>query len=117
MPELVILSLDRAEVDATHKRARQGDEEAVRAFESLFDGYADRELACFICDKEAERPIFSLILPEHADPRKAVAVPLCHPCRDLPKMIRLSRAITLLRKMWSKGGKQTHFTFGPRRRC
>jgi hypothetical protein len=116
MAELVVLSLNRAELDATHKRARQGDEEAVQVFEQLWDDYADRSLACFLCDKEIERPVFTMLLPERADKTKAIAAPLCHACRDLPKMIRLNRAITLLRKMWSRGGKQMHFTFKPTRR-
>jgi hypothetical protein len=113
MTELVILSLNRTEFNETHKRAAAGDEQALRELEQLWNNYADRALACFLCDNEVERPVFTLMLPERRDRTKAIAVPLCLACRALPSMQRLGRAIKLLKKMWGKG---THFTFKPRRR-
>jgi hypothetical protein len=111
MAELVVLSLDRAELDANMKRARRGDEEAMQTLEHIWDNYAD--LACFLCDHEVERPVFTLMLPERGLRAKVIAAPLCRACRALPSMQRLGRAIKLLKKMWGKG---THFTFAPRRR-
>jgi hypothetical protein len=116
MPELVILSLNRAEFDATHKQALAGDEQALQAIASVWDDYADRDLECFICGGIVERPVFTMALPERKDHTKAIAVALCLRCRALPPMQRLGRALRLLKKMWSRNGKQMHFTFKPRRR-
>jgi hypothetical protein len=66
--------------------------------------------------KEVERPIFTMILPERKDRAKAIAAPLCLRCRALSPMQRLGRSMRLLKKMWSRDGKQTHFTFKPRQR-
>jgi hypothetical protein len=97
------------ELDALHKRALRGDKEAAAAFDHLWDDYKDRELECFLCGNEVERPVFTLALPERSDPTKEMAVPLCLAYRALPPMQRLGRALKLLKKMW----KGTHFTFKP----
>ena len=116
MAELVLLTFERRAFDAMHRAALRGDAAALREMEGLWDEYRDAGVACFLCDAVAEHPPFSMMLPEHADPSRLIAAPLCAACRDLPKMVQLNRCIRLLKRMWSTNGKVVTFSFAPRRR-
>jgi len=105
MAELVILSLNRADVIGSSKRA-----DAIKNAELWADDMG-KEIACFLCDSQTETPPFTMILPDVKSYHSMMAVPLCRDCGELPRMVRLNRCIKLLRKMWSKNGKQVHFVF------
>lgn len=116
MPELVLLSFDRREFNALHRAATKGDEAALRDIESIWDGYADREVECFLCGEIAAHPPFSMMLPERAEPSKIIAAPLCVACRDLPKMVRLNRVTKMARRVFARRAKQLHYSFNVSRR-
>jgi hypothetical protein len=117
MPELVMLTLDRAAVDDLNQRAMAGDEAALAEFEHLWDDYRDRDLECFLDGNACGPAPFTIFLPDRDGPKKLIAVALCDACRELPRMVRLNRAIVMLKRMWSKkGGRQFHVTFAPSRR-
>jgi hypothetical protein len=100
MAELRLLSLSRAEVLATHQRARAGDTAALHAFAEIWADYADGPLVCFLCDGETATPPFTMVLPERHGQSDALAAPLCPTCAALPPMQRLGRAVKVLKKMW-----------------
>jgi hypothetical protein len=83
--ELVILTLDRDWFLHRHKAALNGDPESVEAIASLWDDYQDTELACFVCDEPAERPVFAQVLPAE-NHHKLLATPLCERCPICPTM-------------------------------
>lgn len=117
MPELVLLSIDKAAFKAAYRAAADGDESALHELLDAWAGYADRELACFVCDAVTANPPYSFVLPERGDPRKAIAIPLCPACAALPTLQRQHRVTRLLKKMWTRpGGPQVHFQLTPRRR-
>jgi hypothetical protein len=115
MPELVLLSFDRAQFEALHRAAGKGNEDALREMEHLWDDYAGQELECFLCGAVTENPPFSMTMPErNADTRVTIA-PLCTACHHLPRMVRLNRTMKLLQRMWSRRGKRVQFNFGTQR--
>jgi hypothetical protein len=111
MAELIVLNIDRAEFTALHRAASQGDRDAIHAIAGWWKEYEDKELACFICDGPVtQRPIPSQVLPENGDSSKLIAAPLCKICFELPPMLRLSRALKVLKRMYSaKNGKNVTF--------
>lgn len=116
MVELILLSLDREWFLATHKAAEAGDADAAQAVAALWDDQhaAGKELACFLCDQPVPLPVFSMVLPEYGTDQKLLAAPLCDACRDLPDMVRWSRSIKMLKKMWSTKGRNVTFRFNRR---
>jgi hypothetical protein len=106
MAELILLSLQRAEFLAMHRAGLNGDQSAARALVKLWADYNDRELACFLCDAPVERPVATQVLPENHDDAKLLAAPLCERCRDLPPMLRLSRCLKVLKRMYSARNKK-----------
>lgn len=116
MPELVLLSFDRAQFEVLHRAAGKGDEDAQREMEHLWDDYAGRELECFLCGAVTENPPFSMTMPERNADSKVNIAPLCNACHELPRMVRLNRTLKLLHKMWGRGGKRVQFSFGTQRR-
>src|SRR5438067_10467533 len=111
---LVLLNLDRADFEATHKAGRRGDKEAARELDTLWRDYADTPLDCFTCGKPSKWPPHSMILPERDSATKLILAPLCADCAALPQQLRLHRCLQILRTMWSRSGKQCHFTMMPR---
>ena len=111
MAELILLSLSRQEFTQLHKSYVRGDQQAGEALKHLWDGYEERDdLACFICDELASHPIVCQVLPENRIYEKLIAAPLCQRCFDLPNMVRLSRALRILKRMYcAQTGK--HITF------
>jgi hypothetical protein len=85
-----------------------GDPAAYEFFATLWKDYLPN-LGCFLCDAQVEAIPFTEILPERDKPDKLIATTLCADCRRLAPMLRWSRCLTLLRKMWSSKGKQLHF--------
>jgi hypothetical protein len=105
MPELVLLSLSRAEVLAADRRVRRGEAKAADVYGHLWADHADYDLACFLCDAATAKPPFAMVLPDR-NREKLIAAPLCPVCTALPQMVRLSRCLRLLRRMTSnKGGR------------
>jgi hypothetical protein len=105
--ELILLTLDRDEFLALHKRAAAGDRQAIEAIADLWEG---TETVCFLCDEPARpagssEPVFTHVLPDVDNGRGGVAqllaVPLCPGCRDLPPTVRWSRSLRVLKRMWS----------------
>ena len=111
MAELVLLSLERAEIAKLHRAALAGDRDALAAIEAIWDDYRGRALTCFLCDREVtEFPPFAVIFGDIADPAKGVAAPLCRACHTLPQQVRWSRAMKILRAMHkAKTGKDLHY--------
>ena len=108
MPELILLSFDRNEIIALNRPSRNGDAEANRFFETLWEPYREKALACFLCDAVVEFPVFSEIVGDLADANKAVGVPLCHQCGTLPKMVKWSRTMKMMCAMHkAKTGKNS----------
>lgn len=100
MAELILLSAPWSEVMAAHRRVARGDSDALQYFRNLWTDYADRALACFLCDAECETPPFSMLLPEREPgAADALVAPLCAGCAALPRMVQMNRAIRLLRRM------------------
>jgi hypothetical protein len=117
MPELVLLSLQRDSLTELRKRAAHGDAHAQREIGALWADYASVDLECFLCAAIVEKPVATLMLPELKDASKQLAAPLCAACRTLPEMVKLHRALKLLKKMWTKrGGPQMHFVRSSARR-
>ena len=108
MPELVLLSLSRAEVMAADRRVRRGEAKAADVYGHLWADHADDSLACFLCDAATAKPPFAMVLPDR-NREKLIAAPLCPTCAALPRMLRMHRAERMLRAMWSRPGKQVHF--------
>jgi hypothetical protein len=53
-----------------------------------------------------------MILPDYTTNKTMIAAPLCDDCWALPKMVRLSRCFTLLKKMYkARTGKNIAFHF------
>jgi hypothetical protein len=119
--ELVVLSLDRVEFLALHRTAAQGNRAAIEAIASIWAPYRETELACFLCDRAAPNdPVTglprALMLPENQVYEKLIAAPLCQDCFDLPLMLRLSRCLKVLKKMYSKKtGKNITFSINHHR--
>jgi hypothetical protein len=97
--ELLLLSVCRAEVLAVHPRVAAGDSAALPYFRDLWADYADRPLACFLRDAECVSPPFTMLMPERHAGAEALAAPLCADCTALPPMVRLNRAVVLLKRM------------------
>jgi hypothetical protein len=76
--ELILLTLDRDWLLALHKRAQQGDQEAIASIAATWNDYKDREIACFICDQPVDQstPICMQILPEYNDDTKLIGAPV-----------------------------------------
>ena len=72
-----------------------GDDEA--------DVDLDQSLACFLCDAASE-PYATLLMPDPADQRTWIALPLCPECAALPKPRQLHRALRIL-KRWAPPGR------------
>jgi hypothetical protein len=117
MAEPVLLSLSRSEWDSMYRLAYKGELWAADQIDALWDGYKDQPVPCFLCDHQCGWPVpNTLILPEHGDPRRVLAAPLCWECGELPQMVKFNRAIHILREMFRKEGCQYHVTFNPKRR-
>ena len=115
MPELVLLTLDRAKLRECRSSAKHGDTEAQRELNALWSEYDSVDLECFLCGGTVEKPVVTLLLPEHDAADKAICAPLCVECRDLSVLQQMNRAFKLLKKMWKKkGGPQIHFFQLPR---
>ena len=108
--DLTLLTMQRADILALHRRALRGDQDALAAFPALWTDYPD--LVCFICDSPVERPPYTQILPELATRETVLCAPLCTACRSLPELQRLGRSLKILKKMYSqRSGKTVTFTF------
>jgi hypothetical protein len=118
MPELIVMSIGRAEFGELHRRAGAGDICARDAIIGLWQEHEDKELACFICDNVIEeRPVKSQVLPENNEYDKLIVTALCDHCFDLPPMLRLGRRLKILKRMYAqRTGKCITFSInnGPR---
>lgn len=119
MAVLDLKSIARAAFNDLDRRARNGDQEARDWLREIWDG-AD-PVACFLCDVhiDGEHAVngkpWPMILPETTNDELIIA-PLCRACGALPKMIRMSRCLRLLRAMHrARTGKAIGFCFAPRR--
>jgi hypothetical protein len=92
---LRLLTLLVAEVAAAYKSP-----DALQAFPALWADYADATIAHFLCDTECASPPFMIVLPERNDPDRCLAAPLCPACAALPPMVRLTRVVKVLKRMW-----------------
>lgn len=112
MPELILLSLSRPDFIKLHNAHLSGDKQATDTLKNMWADYEHRDdLVCFICDRPANRPIVCQILPENRVYEKLIAAPLCQRCFDLPNAVRLSRALKVLKKMYSaQTGKNITFS-------
>jgi hypothetical protein len=113
MSELIVLSLDRDSFLKLHQRAKKGDQAALASIAQLWDEYRGRSVACFICDETVEeRPIGTIALPEFNDNQKLIGAPLCAKCNALPPLVKSSRSLRVLQRMFSaRAGKNIHFQF------
>jgi hypothetical protein len=114
LAELVLLPFDRAEIATLHRASINGEPEAVRFFETLWQDYRDKVLVCFLCDRvipEWEFPPHCAIVGDIADPRKGVGWPLHECCRDLPQKQRCMRLLRAMHK--ARTGKNVHCVFSP----
>ena len=71
----------------------EGAPAAISFSETLCEDYLDKALACFLCDRVVESSVFSEIVGDIADPKMAIAAPLCADCRDLPQLVRWNRTM------------------------
>jgi hypothetical protein len=100
LPELVILTVPRAQVLSAQRAKNRGDLAPTDATADLWRDYENREVACFLCDGVCDMPPFSMVLPD-MDRINCLALPLCPNCKALPQLLRLHRCTKLLRTMWS----------------
>jgi len=56
---------------------------AREAIIHMWDGYADKELQCFLRDSTDCQPVFAQILPEN-NAHQLIAAAICLQCRELP---------------------------------
>jgi hypothetical protein len=116
MSELIVLSLDRDSFLKLQQRAAQGDQAALAAIAQLWEPYADTEIECFVCSDQVERPIATVALPELDDDQKLIGAPLCARCNALPPLVKSSRALKVLRLMFSaRTRKNIRFHFHQQR--
>jgi hypothetical protein len=111
--EPLLLNLDEAEFTRLFNAADRGDQAARDSILGMWDEYADREVLCFLCDSMDCQPIYAQILPERND-YQLIAAAICLRCRELPAMLRWSRGLRTLKKMWSKNAKRSYFTLTDR---
>jgi hypothetical protein len=115
MSQLVLLSIERATFLALDRAMQQGDAEAAQFFTGLWDAYKEQEFECFLCAGQAPHPPFSLFVPDPEDKAqtKLLVRPLCLPCRDLPRQLKMARVFRLLKKMYKSRhpGKVLAFHF------
>jgi len=117
LAELVLLSFDRGEIAALHRASINGEPEAVRFFETLWQDHRDKALACFSViarSRNGNSHPTAQSSPTSRTPTKAVGCPLCERCRELPQLVRWNRCMKMLRAMHKvKTGKNRHYVFSP----
>jgi hypothetical protein len=107
MPELVLIELAKSDVADAMRQIRNGAD-AYAVCGPLWADHPD--LACLICDAPTgERPFTIISRNRPPDRSKVVAAPLCQTCAALPELLRMHRAESMLRRMWSRPGRQVHF--------
>jgi hypothetical protein len=115
---LVLLTLDRQDFTTLERAAKAGDEAAIAQLSSWWEDYRESVVSCFLCDNDVSWPINSCLLPDPMAPTKLICAPLCLSCVELPRVIKLSRWLKLLKQIYrARTGKRCpafHFT-RPRR--
>jgi hypothetical protein len=83
MAELMLIPFDREEIARSHRASINGEPEAVRFFQTLWQDFRDKALACFLCDREfrdhhsRRSSATSPIRKRRSGPRSASAAAIC----------------------------------------
>jgi hypothetical protein len=101
MAEPLVLNIDKAEFTRLYRDADRGDQDARSAIIGMWDEHSTKEIQCFLCSSEDCHPVHMQVLPER-DPKSTLLLcaALCLRCRELPMMVKQSRSLKVLRKMW-----------------
>jgi hypothetical protein len=112
MAEPLLLNINKDTFNKTYRAAEQGDQQARDSIIAMWDEHRDKEILCFLCNAPDCQPIHMQVLPER-DPKSPLllCVALCLGCRELPVMLKMSRSLKTLRRMWGVKG----FYFTPQR--
>jgi hypothetical protein len=122
MPDIALLSLDRATFLALHRRTEAGDETALAEIAAMWDRFGGGAIECWLCRAPTSSiPRWAITFPENHDPTRLVAACCCENCRTMDPTLRRRRSLALIRSQYSKpakakGGarvKQTHLVRVP----
>jgi hypothetical protein len=110
--EPLLLNLDKDTFNKLYRAAEKGDQQARDSILNMWNEHRDKEIVCFLCDSTECSPIHMQVLPER-DPKSTLLLcaALCLRCRELPVMVKMSRSLKILRRMWGVKG----FYFTPQR--
>jgi hypothetical protein len=99
--EPLLLNVEKAEFTKLFNDADRGDEAARDAIMHMWSDHADKEILCFICNSTECHPVHMQLLPER-DPKSTqlLCAAICIECRKLPIMLRQSRSLRILKRMW-----------------
>jgi hypothetical protein len=116
---LVLLTLDRQQFLDLERADKAGDAAAHDQLTTLWAGYEDQVVKCFVCDADVTWPISSVLLPEPTNAKQLIVAPLCPSCMGLPPTLKAARCLKVLKKMhFARTGRRAlgfHFNVGRRR--